>query len=818
MSNWNAKEYLLRFNDFGDGMYLRDDQNIKSSHCIECNNVWAPGGISLEKMPGIVLANSSDSIDGPIYGIGLYRSGSADDLIVAGGPATGNKQGKYLYKLSGTSLVRLTDVGGYAFEYTTGGANVEFISYDGVLYIQNGIDKPMKYDGSGLAYWGVPQPSGAPTLDSITGSGGNFTNAVGANDTYGFRIVYYDSVNEQEGEYSAVLAVTATGTTNTINILVTGAELYRGYDKVRVYISAGVADAPAVAALLYSDFYMKTEITMTAQGTVSEDNSHVTGLENLTAGTEYTGITGTVSVPSEYVVTVETVISGTIGAFEDGGTGYTLVDTGTAHGLSNGALVHIVGKTTEYNGDYTIEVSEALGVDHFKIAHAFGTNDQPGTFEKINTFKWAKDGGTVTTGVYMTGAAQTLAEGVTVTFAAKIGHTATDYWTLSVYPWITNPVIACTAKGGSGTILTEEGTNNAPPKAKFMALMDTTIYMAGDPDNLSMLYWTDVDNPLAVPIGNETIPGHWMPLTTDAYGGPITSVQQFAGRVMAMKQDAIWPLIFLADGAINVNEIIPSGTLSHRSVVVCGDGKMRWEGTDDFYEMAQNLEWGQIGMNIEPALKLINNVVKRNCAAGWWRYHYLPGIFNVNSDTAGNMRPYNTMRESWWYWSVNAACFLLVHGDATDTVPDRLYFGSATAGKVYYFDDTVGSYNGSAINTKWVSGAVNPAKTLQDKQFGGMQVKATMVGGFLTIRTGVDNWAFQQIDNVDAEGQPEWDEVEWDEFDWAGSQTKQEILDVDMAMAGQDYHLEITDKGMDEAWKVHEVLVSYTLLEDVRRA
>lgn len=49
-----------------------------------------------------------------------------------------------------------------------------------------------------------------------------------------------------------------------------------------------------------------------------------------------------------------------------------------------------------------------------------------------DTFKWDQDGGTETTGVSMTGAAQTLADGVTVTFAATTGHTENDVWTVIV--------------------------------------------------------------------------------------------------------------------------------------------------------------------------------------------------------------------------------------------------------------------------------------------------------------------------------------------------------------------------------------------------
>ena len=47
-----------------------------------------------------------------------------------------------------------------------------------------------------------------------------------------------------------------------------------------------------------------------------------------------------------------------------------------------------------------------------------------------NTIKWKKDSGSYTTGVSITGSAQALSNGVTVTFAATTGHTLGNAWTV----------------------------------------------------------------------------------------------------------------------------------------------------------------------------------------------------------------------------------------------------------------------------------------------------------------------------------------------------------------------------------------------------
>jgi len=49
------------------------------------------------------------------------------------------------------------------------------------------------------------------------------------------------------------------------------------------------------------------------------------------------------------------------------------------------------------------------------------------------TFKWKKNDGNYTTGVAMTGSAQALSDGISVTFAATTGHTIGDYWVYMSY-------------------------------------------------------------------------------------------------------------------------------------------------------------------------------------------------------------------------------------------------------------------------------------------------------------------------------------------------------------------------------------------------
>jgi hypothetical protein len=52
-----------------------------------------------------------------------------------------------------------------------------------------------------------------------------------------------------------------------------------------------------------------------------------------------------------------------------------------------------------------------------------------------DTFKWRKGAGSWTTGVSITGSAQALTDGVTITFKANTGHTLADVWSIATTVW-----------------------------------------------------------------------------------------------------------------------------------------------------------------------------------------------------------------------------------------------------------------------------------------------------------------------------------------------------------------------------------------------
>lgn len=74
--------------------------------------------------------------------------------------------------------------------------------------------------------------------------------------------------------------------------------------------------------------------------------------------------------------------------------------------------------------------SGTVNATYTVIIDATGTPD---------TFKWKKNSGSFTTGVAITGSAQTLSDGVTITFAATTGHTLNDQWVITAISYTAAP-------------------------------------------------------------------------------------------------------------------------------------------------------------------------------------------------------------------------------------------------------------------------------------------------------------------------------------------------------------------------------------------
>jgi len=237
---------------------------------------------------------------------------------------------------------------------------------------------------------GIKPPYSAPTLTTAGSPGGNLTAG-----RYDISYAYYRSL---DGTYSA-LSPSVPANVGTIGAVGTA-----------VFTGVGRNDLTAGG-------------TYSGSATVGDEVFSGSGLDDLNSSGTYTGDTaGTYTV-----VVVGTGTPNTFKWKKDSGAfsaNINMVASPTTYQLgTEGAYVTWTSTTGHTATDqWTISVGSAAATYTVVVETIVGW--------QYDTFKWKKNDGDYTTGVQMTGAAQTLSDGVTVTFASRGYHTANDQWTI----------------------------------------------------------------------------------------------------------------------------------------------------------------------------------------------------------------------------------------------------------------------------------------------------------------------------------------------------------------------------------------------------
>ena len=298
-----------------------------------------------------------------------------------------------------------------ATDYTQNANATYFETFANHCYIANGEDNLQKYNGTYVRSVNMTVP-GAPTDNSRVS--GSLTEGI-----YYFCYTFVDEDGYESNGGTASAAITVGAGENGIKINISN---YPGH------------------------------ITFVGEG-----------LDDATAGGIFTGDT-----PISYSVQIDGVNGIKTSTLGVGGTGYAVDDTFTV----NTGTVLATGKVLTVNAGVVLTYSILTSGSGYTVTDGVATTKTSGagTGLTINitvlhdTFKWSDDGGSTWDGtlVAITGAAQTLNNGVTIYFEATTGHTLNENWqfTATVDPKIAKRRIYRTTVGGSIYYYDGEVANN----------------------------------------------------------------------------------------------------------------------------------------------------------------------------------------------------------------------------------------------------------------------------------------------------------------------------------------------------------------------
>ncbi len=162
---------------------------------------------------------------------------------------------------------------------------------------------------------------------------------------------------------------------------------------------------------------------------------------------------------------IKTLESGTKGLFASGGVLNTFTSDGSvAHSniirepryrpVNSDALNDVTSSGT-YNG--SVKTKFVIEID------STGTPD---------TFKWQKEGGVLTSGVSVTGSAQLLSDGVSITFGATTGHTLEDKWEVECLVFTPKQVAGSNV---NPTAFTGSGVNDCASSGSYIGTGNPTF-------------------------------------------------------------------------------------------------------------------------------------------------------------------------------------------------------------------------------------------------------------------------------------------------------------------------------------------------------
>jgi len=214
-------------------------------------------------------------------------------------------------------------------------------------------------------------------------------------------------------------------------------------------------------------------------------------------------------------------------------------------------------------------------------------------------------------------------------------------------------------------------------------------------------------------IGDFTYNVSTNPLATSIYiskddGQKLKGLYKFQDFLYAVKERSLYRAAVAADsaGTISLEMVDPSrGTDSHATIdSVENDNFMFYEygvlATGYEPNILDQIRTNIVSTRIDPDIKSIQKSALPNTCGLYFDQRYHLSYASGGSAYNDTIHAYDRQRLGWWKWQLAAQCFNSFKDGSGYT---RMYFGSSTDGKIYYFDDSSRSDNQLSFSTSWLS-------------------------------------------------------------------------------------------------------------------
>lgn len=276
----------------------------------------------------------------------------------------------------------------------------------------------------------------------------------------------------------------------------------------------------------------------------------------------------------------------------------------------------------------------------------------------------------------------------------------------------------------STTILPPEGNSTAGIKGSMAAYAISRIFVAGNPDNPSRLYWGGLGTNVANFSGALEGGGY-----TDIYkndGTEIRAIKAFQDGIVIFKDRAIFKFSFTSDGFPQLQEITRSfGGIAHRSVQHVENDLIfaaRKDGRLAFYSLgfqenysASILRTNELSVKIATKLEEVNVAQLPDSAAFYYRNIYGCAVPKSSSSDNNRIWCLDTRFGAWVYWEGITPNHFSTHDDGA--TGEKLYFGDESSGYVVEAFKDARNDDGVAIETAWTTKAFDQGTFKKYKEY-----------------------------------------------------------------------------------------------------
>lgn len=271
-------------------------------------------------------------------------------------------------------------------------------------------------------------------------------------------------------------------------------------------------------------------------------------------------------------------------------------------------------------------------------------------------------------------------------------------------------VVAYNDKGQDDPIETvkpPEGNNTGGVKGSIACFAISRLFVAGDPDNPSRLYWGGVGSDIAN-FGNAPEGGG----STDIYkndGSQIRAIIPFQGGVIVGKDNAIYKFTFTDEGLPKLEEITRSfGMISHRGAVAVENDVIFpavKDGRLAFYSLGNQENYSSTVLRANELSIKIANLLKDiefsrlDESAGFY-FNSIYGCAITTEDGTYNDRVIclDTRFGAWSYWDGMTPNSFWTYNDGSSV---KLQWGSDNTGYVWEAFSTTKSDEGTPISVEF---------------------------------------------------------------------------------------------------------------------